>query len=209
MGYFQDTRTCDEHGFVLSPEGTCVRCVKDETKRARQRRIAKAATGITVIIASLLGFSAARARMRTSDPPAPVATVATPALTPAPVVRAEAVAPTEAPQASSEWDKTMARAEAERQRIAIAQAAAEKQREVAALAIPTPEPESAETREDPPATTADPAFARSGYRTQTRLRRGAAGVVPVGGVNGGTNNPSAWGLPANNGGNFGNHRAGH
>jgi len=205
MGYFQDTRICDEHGFVLSPEGTCVRCLKDQGRATRRGRAAKIATGVTVVVASLLGFSAARARVRSTEPQAPVALAAVAA--PAPVMPTRVVAPPEAPQASGDWEQAMARAETERQRVAAAQAAAEKQREVAALAMPTPEPESTETR-DEPAATVDPAFARA-YRAQTRYRRGAPGVVPVGGVNGAMNSPSAWGLPVNSGGNFGNHRGSH
>lgn len=160
-----------------------------------------------MVVASLLGFSAARARVRSTEPQAPVALAAV--ATPAPVMPTRVVAPPEAPQASGDWEQAMARAEAERQKVAAAQAAAEKQREVAALAIPTPapEPESTETR-DEPAATVDPAFTRT-YRAQTRYRPGAPGVVPVGGVNGAVNSPSAWGLPVNSGGNFGNHRGSH
>jgi hypothetical protein len=209
MGYFQDTRICEEHGFVLTPEGTCIRCVTDGARRARLRRGAKIATGATVVVAALMGITVARARVSTVEAPpvAPITLVAAPPPVASPPVAVVAREPT--PQPSQDWDQAMARAEAERQRVAALQAAAEKQREVAAMTIPAPPVETyAPPREDPPAGEAtDPAFAQTYGRPRTYYR--SRGVGPRSGAGSSLNNPSAWGLPANNGGNFRNRTGGH
>jgi hypothetical protein len=204
MGYFQDTRTCGEHGFVLTPEGTCVRCVTEGARLARRRRIAKIGTGVVVVVASVLGITVARARVGTA--PAPIAAPATPVVAaaapvapPPPVVAAQ-----EAPRAPDDWDRAMAQADSDRDKAAAAQAAAERERQVAAMNIPTPPPETYDPPrrdEQPAGETADPAFARGGqrYNGVRRVRRGGGAVT----------DPSAWGLPANNGGYFRNRNGGH
>jgi hypothetical protein len=204
MGYFQDTRTCDEHGFVLTPEGTCVRCVKEGAVVARRRRIAKIGTGVLVVVASVLGITVARARVGTA--PIPIATPAAPIVAAAPPAAAKppVAAPQEAPRAPDDWDRALAQADGERERAAAAQAAAEKARQVAAMNIPTPPPETYDPppRDDSPGgEPPDPAFARGGQRyNSVRRTRGAGGAVT---------NPAAWGLPANNGGYFRNRTGGH
>lgn len=202
MGYFQDTRICETHGFVLTPEGTCVRCAKEANRSARLHRWAKVATGATVVVAAVCGITVARARVDTVvATPAPPLRPAAPALpvapAPAPVVAAAS------PPPSEDWDVAMARAEAERQRAAAAQATAEKQRQVSAVEMPDPPPEDDPApRAEPQAPeTTDPMFAPTRLGQRVYRHRGGAG--------GAANNPASWGLPANNGGNFRNRGAGH
>jgi len=207
MGYFQDTRVCQEHGFVLTPEGACVRCASEGERAAKRRTLAKAGTAVTVVAAALMGITVARARVSTVDPTAIVSPPAAVAATPVPAAPPPpGAAPEPTPRPSVDWDQAMARAEEQRVNAATAQVAAEKQREIAATALPDPPVESyAAPRQEPAAEPVDPAFAQSYGRPRTYYRAGTRG----GAAGGSVNSPSAWGLPANNGGYFRNRNGGH
>ncbi len=87
---------CLEHGFALSPEGTCIRCVNEAARAARRARRVRLALG-GIFLVSLLGFGAARARMRTKPvavQPAPGDGVVAAPASSEPVVTERAVAET-------------------------------------------------------------------------------------------------------------------
>jgi hypothetical protein len=214
MGYFQDVRTCSEHGFVLSPEGTCVRCIRDAARAARRARVAKLAFG-GLFAVTLLGVGAAWARAHRSDEPRPapppqvVAAAPIPASTPEPPLAAAAPADHSALDA---WEAELARADAVRKAEAAAKAAAEQQQIRAALELPstpapeTPRPTRRTVRADNLRSSVDhpswwqdtsPAW-RPGVGTIAQQQRAMAnaGVAPSD-----VTNPGAW-LPPNNGGNF-------
>jgi hypothetical protein len=218
MGYFQDLRTCGEHGFALSPEGTCVRC-RSEAGAIAGRRRAASAFAAAVFATTLLGLGAAWARHRPPLNPSPPVS-ASPDVVEAPVVEVapEQTRPPVTSPAShaalDAWEKELARAEAARVAEALAKAAAEKRQIRAATEVPASddgadawgtEPrgrvENLPSSTDHPSWWQEPAVPRirggmgSSIAAQQRAMS-AAGVAPYN-----VTNPAAW-LPPNNGGHF-------
>ena len=220
MGYFQDSQTCTEHGFVLSPEGTCLRCLREAAHVERRIRLAKLATRGAVFVVTMLGVTAAWGHLRTAEPPqlaraitlAP--TVMEPVAEPARQERvaSNTVAATEREVVARDfaaWELATARADAEREAASAAQARAELQR-VRDEAVPVVY--TSTPRQEPHLTPAQPEANASWWKEDTTPRIGgthrpcarrAAGAAAAA-ANGTTANPQAWGLPPNRGGYFTN-----
>ncbi len=218
MAYFQDLRTCAEHGFTLSPEGTCVRCLREAAQAVQRARLAKVVAG-SLFAVTLLGFGAAWGRMRSASAApgeapravtlgrvgAGAATEPADRVQPPPPVTSEATR-----VALHDWEIQLARAEAARTAELAAKAEAEKQRARAALDVPVADPvvtsttprrgrvETAPSSEDHPSWWQEPSYRRQGYGSVAAQQRAMAaqGVAPYN-----VTSPGAW-LPPNNGGNF-------
>lgn len=216
MGYFQDTQTCAAHGFVLSPEGTCVRCRSEVARMAQRARIAKIVAG-GVFAVTLLGVGVARGRMGTPEAPREITLAPETAgvmLRERPTAEHAQVTAPATHAALDAWKMEMAKADAAREAElaakAAATAAAEKARLRAALEIPTDEAYTSQTSrqagrvsnapssEDHPSWWTEPSYRRPGIGSIGAQQRAmaAAGVAPYN-----VTSPNAW-LPANNGGNF-------
>jgi hypothetical protein len=223
---YEDSDTCREHGFALSPDKTCVRCRSEaaELERRTATRRLLAAGGVLVM---LLAGTVVWARTR----PKPEVSLAP--IVSAPVI-AEGEAEPEHPLPTAEppvtspethavldaWQAEMARVQAERDKElaaeASAQALAEKRRREEALETPSRgspssrgpvrgrgQANATSSSTDHPSWWQDqpiPARTRGTVAGQQR-QMAAAGVAPYD-----VTNPSAW-LPPNNGGSFSNKSA--
>jgi hypothetical protein len=210
MGYVHDHGTCQEHGFALSPEGSCVRCRNEAAHAARRARIAKLVAGGAFAV-TLLGFGAAYGRMQTPEPPPPVVALAPVVATP-PATRSDELprSPVTSPETHvllDKWEAEMARADAQRAAELAAKAQAEKGRMRAALNAPVGDTtietghgrvDNSSESLDHPSWWQDPGYRRPGRGSIAAQQRAmaAAGVAPYN-----VTSPSAW-LPSNNGGNF-------
>ncbi len=159
MGHgYKQVQTCAEHGFALSPDGTCIRCAREETSLAGRATAVRLAIGGAFVLA-LVGIGAAWAHVRASDRairegpgaawPPTVAERSLPPSSAPPPPRAQADDADGAPPAGSssarhdvlkEWEAERARVEAKRAaelaEEAIAQEAAEKRRFDEAYRLP-------------------------------------------------------------------------
>jgi hypothetical protein len=241
MAYFQELKTCADHGFVLSHEGTCIRCRQDADRADRRIRFAKLSSRGVIFVVTLLGVGVAWGRMGSDGAQHAAASegLHTVALSAEPG-RAEssvdeprfAMTDTPATYERGAWDVEMERADQARQAAAAAQVAAEKRQIRAAVALPSAgqrscgsnctservvanagaasQAQAASTALDHPSWWNDTTRASypRGRGVYSARVPGMPQAGPGGTVMTGTSSPAAWGLPANNGGNFANRNPG-
>jgi hypothetical protein len=221
---YRDGDSCAEHGFVLSPDGSCLRC-KNEAIEADRRSFSRKVTA-GVVLVSVLTVGGAWAHVRNARAAAQPETAAVAPVAPLPepivdpsaptVVEDEPRSPTIAPDTHAvldAWQAELARAEARRAAQLAAESAKtgaiERQRREEALDTATPVVSGSQgrghVRRNPSSTDdnsswwQDQPVARHVGSIAGQQRAMAAAGVPTNLTN---PNPSAW-LPPNNGGHFG------
>jgi hypothetical protein len=108
MGYLGSGRTCTEHGFALTPDGACIRCVRNSAREARNRQVPKLVLGaaaafgvLALLCASGTLAMTAHARSLTGLAVTPVAAT--------PVALDRRFTPGGAAQGLDNWDVATAR----------------------------------------------------------------------------------------------------